>query len=571
MEIKLEVFDKISGYIGSELGLNSKVVLNLLSKPKDIEHGDIALPCFLVGKELGKNPATLAQELSILSNPPSLVKEMKAVGPFLNFKLNLEELAESLLLSNSNSNPFPSNNENIIVEYSSPNIAKPFHVGHLRATLIGNALDRIYNFTGYEVDSINHLGDWGTQFGFVYAGCKIWGYPESYSVSSLVELYKKATGLKESQEKDGIKNGEEDVNDLARAYFIDLEEGKEYALEFWQKCVDASLEYLKNTYERMHIKFDHYLGESFYSNKMGPVQKGLEEQNLLIESQGALGVDLGEKLGFARLFTPDGRSLYLTRDLAAAEYRYNEFNFTKSIYVVGAPQTLHFQQIKEILVKLNKPYAKDIVHVAFGHVLGMKTRGDGKSIELNEFLDEAERLALEAYRTGVEKRPEGLDEIEVSKKVALAAIIFSTLNRTNIKDVTFKWEDALSFQGDSGPYLLYAYARLKGIEERAKKEGLTGVSPFDFSSIDTEGARALILTILDFESTLRDTIKDNEPLILCQYALSLSKAISKAYLDLKVLGTDPKVGNTRLALFNKSREVLRVSLELLGIDVLERM
>jgi arginyl-tRNA synthetase len=321
----------------------------------------------------------------------------------------------------------------------------------------------------------------------------------------------------------------------------------------------------------MNIKFDHYLGESFYSDKLEAVENDLKKSGVLTESQGALGVDLGEKLGFARVLTPDGRSLYLSRDLAAAEYRFNRFNFSKSLYVVGAPQSLHFQQIIGVLSKLNKPYADSILHIAFGHVLGMKTRGDGKTIELNEFLDEAERLALEAYQTGVERRPEGLDETEVSKKVALSAIIFSTLNRNNIKDVTFKWDDALSFQGDSGPYLLYAYARLKGIEEKASKENITGSGPYNLEALETEGANGLLTTILDFETSVLDTIKENEPLILCQYALTLAKSISKAYLDLKVLGTDSSTANTRLALFKLAGEKLKTSLNLLGIEVLDRM
>jgi arginyl-tRNA synthetase len=570
MNLKIDILQILSTYIANHQCLDEKLVFKLLEKPKDPSHGEIALPCFQLAKVLGKKPNEVATEIASLTDLPKFISNISNVGPFLNFKLNFKEVA-SLLLDKEKNTSFDKKLENIIVEYSSPNIAKPFHVGHLRATLIGNALDRIYRFAGYNVDSINHLGDWGTQFGFVYAGCKIWGEPDNYSVSSLVELYKKATGLKEEQERATVKEGEVDVNSLARGYFIDLEKGEEYAVTFWKKCVDTSLVYLKDTYERMNIKFDHYLGESFYSDKLEAVENDLKKSGILTESQGALGVDLGEKLGFARVLTPDGRSLYLSRDLAAAEYRFNRFNFSKSLYVVGAPQSLHFQQIIGVLSKLNKPYADSILHIAFGHVLGMKTRGDGKTIELNEFLDEAERLALEAYQTGVERRPEGLDETEVSKKVALSAIIFSTLNRNNIKDVTFKWEDALSFQGDSGPYLLYAYARLKGIEEKASKENITGSGPYNLEALETEGANVLLTTILDFETSVLDTIKENEPLILCQYALNLAKSISKAYLDLKVLGTDSSTANTRLALFKLAGEKLKTSLNLLGIEVLDRM
>ncbi len=578
MSIKKQILANLSTFLAGILEIDQDKIFRLLEKPRDQTLGDIALPCFQLAKMLGQKPIEVAETLGNLKNLPNEILDILAVGPFVNFKLNFDFVSNELL-SIGNSVKFPTLNKNIIVEYSSPNIAKPFHVGHLRATLIGNALDRTFRFAGFHVDSINHLGDWGTQFGFVYAGCKIWGEPKTYTVSSLVELYKKATGLKEEQEKTEPKETQSNennhvnntVNQMARAYFIDLEKGEKYALDFWKKCVDASLEYLQKTYARMNISFDHYLGESFYSDKLSDLETELKTSGLLIESQGALGVDLGEKLGFARVMTPDGRSLYLTRDLAAADYRFIRFKFSRSLYVVGSPQSLHFQQIKAVLSKLGKPYADSLEHIAFGHVLGMKTRGDGKSIELNEFLDEADRLALEAYQTGVERRPEGLDEIEVSKKVALSAIIFSTLNRNNIKDVTFNWKDALSFQGDSGPYLLYAYARLKGIEEKALKENITGVGPYNFAALDTDGARTLINTILEFEESVNNTIKENEPLMLCQYALNLAKSISKAYLDLKVIGGESSISNTRLNLFKIAGNRLKLSLELLGIDVLERM
>ena len=253
---------------------------------------------------------------------------------------------------------------------------------------------------------------------------------------------------------------------MARAFFIDLEKGEPYAAEFWKTCVDTSLEYLQRTYERLHIRFDHYIGESFYSDKLEAVKDMLEASGHLTESQGALGVDLGEELGFARIYTPDGRSLYLTRDIATANYRAERFHFDKAVYVVGAPQSLHFQQLKGVLRLLGLGYAEKIEHVAFGHVMGMKTRGGGDFIELNEFLDEAYERALEAYHTQVSKRPEGLDDTEVARAVALAAIVFSNVSRTNIKDVHFKWEHALEFQGDTGPYLLYACARINGIKEK---------------------------------------------------------------------------------------------------------
>jgi arginyl-tRNA synthetase len=466
----------------------------------------------------------------------------------------------------------PSKKETVIVEYSSPNIAKPFHVGHLRATLIGNALDRMYRFHGYQVESINHLGDWGTQFGYVWAGCSIWGVPSEFTVANLVELYKKATSLKEEQEKHPPQESEKNVQDIARSYFLDLEKGQREAITFWKQCVDVSLEYLKSTYKRLDISFDHYTGESFYSDKLFEIEQELQASSLLIDSEGAKGVPLEGELGFARIFTPDGRSLYLTRDLAAAEYRYNRFKFIKSIYVVGSPQTLHFKQLKAVLKLLKKPYADSLLHLPFGHVLGMKTRGEGKTIELNNFLDEAFSRALDAYHSQVSKRPEGLDENEVADKVARSAILFSTLNRTNIKDVHFNWEEALSFQGDSGPYLLYAYARINGIIHKATEAGISIESDsLSEEVLHKHEAKTLLLSILNFEKAFTLALASNEPLILCSYALDLAKSVSKAYLTLKVVGEDKDTSQTNLALFMGAKNQLKRVFSLLGIESLERM
>ncbi len=578
----------ISEELSNLTNITSTDIVKLLEQPKQSDHGDLSYPCFQIAKNQKINPAQLASNLATSLNdyyknsPNKFISTVTAIGPFLNFKFSFEEIANEILFKEVQQEQ--TQDKVITIEYSSPNIAKPFHVGHLRATLIGNCLDKLYRKLGYKVESINHLGDWGTQFGFVYAGCKIWGEPEEYSVSSLVELYKKATGLKEDQEKNSdagtkLKEGEIDVNELARSYFSKLEAGEKDETIFWEKCVSVSIKYLKETYQRMGISFDHYLGESFYSDKLEDVKKSLTDAELLTESKGALGVDLGESLGFARITTPDGRSLYLSRDIAAAEYRASRFKFDKSIYVVGSPQTLHFEQLIGILKKLGRDYAQNIKHVAFGHVLGMKTRGDGQAIELNFFLDEAKERALDAYNNQVTKRPEGLDQDSVSNSVSLAAIIFSTLNRTNIKDVTFNWDDALSFQGDTGPYLLYAFARIQGIEDRAAASGLNLKdlnSKTDYiteisKSLINDDSKELIRSILYFEEALEKTAEDLEPLVLTTYALNLAKSISKAYLGLKVIGEEKEVSLLRLQLFNKAKEKLGQTLEILGITPLNKM
>ena len=438
MSVSKLQYQALAEAISAASNLAAETLLPLLETPRNREFGDIAFPCFVLAKELKKSPPACAAELAESITLPSQFADVKATGPFLNFKLHRSQaVAEIISKSPETKDSISkevSTKEKVIVEYSSPNIAKPFHVGHLRATLIGNCIDRVYRFLGHEVVSVNHLGDWGTQFGFVWAGCELWGKPKDSSVLGLLEIYRKATSLKaeqEASEKPEEKNP--DINALAREYFIDLESGKDYAVKFWKWCSDISLNYFKDTYKRLNVSFDHYTGESFYSDMLDDVHSWLRQGEILVESDSALGVDLDDlDLGFARVMTPDGRSLYLTRDIATARYRAKTYQFDRAVYVVGAPQTLHFQQLKAILKKMDEPYADASHHVPFGHVMGIKTRGEGQFFELNEFLDEAFQRALSAYREQVSKRPQGLDENEVAKAVGLSAIVFGNLSRTNI-------------------------------------------------------------------------------------------------------------------------------------------
>lgn len=576
--MKEELRRSLADAIAAAAGLSAEAVLPQIAEPKNPQHGDLAFPCFLLAKSSGVAPPVCAERLKASVVLPAGVSEATVTGPFLNFRFDRPALISAVTRIVSTREALSAaataaNEERVVVEYSSPNIAKPFHVGHLRATLIGNSLDRVYRRLGYPTVSVNHLGDWGTQFGFVWAGCEIWGRPANPSVHELVELYRRATGLKDEQERDptSIERIGHDVNEMARAYFVRLERGEPDAVSFWQWCLDISLTYLRETYARLGVAFDHYTGESFYSDKLDAVRQELESSGILVQSEGAWGVDLGEELGFARILTPDGRSLYLTRDLAAAEYRAQTFSFSRAIYVVGAPQSLHFQQIKAIFRKLGKPWADSIFHVAFGHVLGMKTRGEGGAIELNHFLDEAFERALTAYREQVTKRPEGLDEDEVARNVALAAIIFSNLNRSRMKDVTFSWDTALAFQGDSGPYVLYAYARINGIKEKARDSGI-GVPPHvDGALLEEESAFQLASLLADRERILGLTIAENEPAHLAAYVLDVAKMFSRAYNELKVVGEEPSRAEARLGLFEATRLVLKEGIELLGMRVLERM
>lgn len=567
MSLKQELRKALSIELSRHTKEDPELVLNKLQTPKNPAHGDISYPAFEFAKGEGLPPPVATEQLKNTVKLPSGFESASATGPFLNFRLAQNQFV-ARYLSEKQSILKP-NAGKIVLEFSSPNIAKPFHVGHLRVTVIGNSLDKIYRYLGYDVVSVNHLGDWGTQFGFVWAGCKLWGKPENPTVSELVELYKKATKQKEDEEKHPEEP--QTVNEIAREYFRDLEEGKDYAVEFWKWCLEVSMRYFTKTYERLNVHFDHYTGESFYSDKLDDVKKILTSAGILQESKGALGVDLGEELGFARMATPDGRSLYLTRDIATAKYRAETFKFDRAIYVVGAPQTLHFNQIKGVLNALGVDYASKIEHVAFGTVLGMKTRGDGEIIELNDFLDEAVSRARVAYHEAVEKRPAGVDEEKVAEAVGMAAILFSTLNRQRMKDVQFSWENAMAFSGDSGPYLLYAVARITGIEEKAKEAGISPATKVDAEQFNEPEAFKLGSLLDEFVPTLERVVRDNEPAYLSAYALELSFAFSKAYQALRVIDEDPAIAGARLLLFRKTKEVLSKSLELLGMKVVERM
>lgn len=570
----------LASAIAETISEEPSTLFALIEQPKNREHGDLSFPCFTLAKKLRTAPPQCAAKLCSELKLPTEFESAKAIGPFLNVKIARGNYTQTVVreLLEHETLPLhiqPGSAKKIVIDYSSPNIAKPFHVGHLRATLIGNALDRIYRRLGHTVTSVNHLGDWGTQFGFVYAGCQLWGKPEHPSVRELVQLYRRATGLKEQQEQNTVPEVDAalpNVNDIARQYFLDLEAGKPEAVAFWQWNLDISLAYLKETYKRLGIAFDHYMGESFYSDKLDDVRRELETAGLLVESQGAWGVDLGEKLGFARILAPDGRSLYLTRDIATAKYRAETFHFDRALYVVGAPQTLHFQQLKGILEGLKRDYAAGIEHVAFGHVLGMKTRGEGEVIELNDFLDEAYERALTAYREQVTKRPEGLDETAVAEAVALAAIVFSTLSRGRLKDVHFSWDNALAFQGDSGPYLLYAAARIHGIRERAAEQGIHSTPNVRGELLAEESAFQLASILDDLPTVLERTIAENEPSHLAAFGLDVAHEFSRAYNDLKVIGEpDSERARARMSLFDATRKVLLTVIELLGIRAIERM
>jgi len=558
-----------------------ETVSKILVCSKEIEHGDFALPCFFLAKVWKFSPQDCAAKLQATIALPQGITKCEPAGPYLNFFCDRDvatiSILKSILTSGSAVRSADHSTTRLIVEYSSPNIAKPFHVGHLRATLIGHALDNIFRHLGYHVVSINHLGDWGTQFGFVYAGCAIWGKPGNASIDDLVDLYRRANALRKSQDEMTVSPEDllkPDVNQMAREYFVRLENGDAQALDFWKWSLDISMIYYMQVYERLGVKFDHFIGESFYRDKLAKVEADLTASGILVESKGAKGVELGKKLGFARVFTEDGRSLYITRDLATADYRWETFHPDKILIVIGNPQELYLKQLFAILEKMNHPVAGKIEHVSFGHVPGISTRkaaaGDER-ISLGALLDDAHERALDAYRNQVEKRPEGLDEETVAEAVGLSAVFFDYLSRTNNKDFHFDWDTALSFQGDTGPYILYALARLNSIEAKAIEAGITVPEEFDSALLREDEAYRLTTLLARFSNALTKAATEREPYHVALYALEVAKTFSSAYRKLRVVGEDKKLAEARLALFMAARKVLKTAITLIGMKPIDRM
>ena len=557
-------------------GLPIEVVARNVAPTKDTAHGDLAFPCFLLAKEWGAPPPECAKRLQGMVELPAGFERAEAQGPYLNFFLSRADVISRVtaeVLERGEGFGGDTEKGTIVIDYSAPNIAKPFHIGHLRTTIIGFSLCQLFRHLGYSVVGVNHLGDWGTQFGFVYAGCKIWGKPGD-DMNALVGRYVEANMLRKAQEA-GQELDKPNANEIARDYFRRLEAGDPEAKEFWQWSLDVSKEYYLRTYARMGIHFESWAGESFYFPMIDKTVGMLKTSGILEDSRGALGVDLGEPLGFARLLTEDGRSLYLTRDVVTADYREHTYHPERILYVVGAPQTLHFKQLIAIMHRLKHPAAGKMAHVPFGNVPGISTRKmktDSADISLDALLEDAHERAREAYESEVTKRPEGVNVEEVAEAVGLGAVYFNYLNRTNNKSFNFSWDEALNFKGDTGPYLLYAAARLFSVEERAREEGVMPAAAAAGDKLVEPEAWELCTVISRYRPALDKMAQDYEPCHISAYALDLAKAISRAYLVLRVLGVEDRaVAQARLSLFVAARTVLVSAMKILGMKPLKRM
>lgn len=563
--------EKIAEAISKIVNINKEELEEYIEVPKDTSMGDYAFPCFRLAKELRKAPPAIANDIKEnLEIDDKYINKVEIVGGYLNFFVNNSILVEEVLqeFEVKQENYGTSNigeGKNIVIDYSSPNIAKPFHIGHLRSTVIGGALYNIYKYLGYNVIGINHLGDYGTQFGKLIEGYKRWGEEyniEANPIDELTKIYVRINNLCKE---------EESVLEECRNNFKKLEDGDEYCTEIWSRFRNLSLKEFQRVYDLLGSKFDSWNGEAFYSDKMGEVVQKLEETGKLVESEGARIIDLGENIAPCIIGKTNGSTTYATRDLAAILYRARTYNFDKALYVTSYEQVLHFKQVFEVakLLELDEKYINGLEHVPFGMVRlkeGKMSTREGNIIKLEDLLNEAISRALKVIE---EKNPDLQEKEEVAKKVGIGAVIFNDLANSRIKDEVFDWDTMLNFQGETGPYIQYIYVRTKSVMEKAGY--LPKYEDINMDILTDESSINVIKTISNFEEVLKQVVQKNEPSILSRYLIDLSQSFSSFYNANKIIGEDKEKQDARLYLTYVVGTMLKTGAGLLGIQMPNRM
>ena len=561
----------IAKQISKTIDINEKELESYIETPKDSKNGDYAFPCFRLAKELRKAPPAIANEIKEKIETVEEIEKIEVAGGYLNFFINKTILAKEVLEEISKAEQYGKSEigkeKNIVIDYSAPNIAKPFHIGHLRSTVIGGALYNIYKYLGYNVTGVNHLGDYGTQFGKLIEGYKMWGKEYDIEKDPINELTKIYIRINEACKND------EQILENCRNNFKKLEDGDSYCVETWKKFRELSLQEFQKVYDLLGSKFDSWNGESFYSDKMPEVIEILEKTGKLIESQGAKIIDLEDK----GINTPciieksNGSTTYATRDLAAILYRSRTYDFDKALYVTSYEQVLHFKQVFEVakLLGLDEKYTKGLEHVSFGMVLlpeGKMSTREGNIIKLEDLLNEAISRAQEIIE---QKNPELENKEEVAKKVGIGAVIFNDMSASRIKDEVFDWNTILNFQGETGPYVQYTYVRTKSVLEKAGY--LPKIEEVKVENLADEYSLAILKLIYNFEDVLIQVTDKNEPSILARYLIDLAKAYSSFYNENKIIVEDKDIQNARVYLTYAVSEVLKQGANLLGIQMPEKM
>ena len=561
----------IAKQISKTIEINAKELEGYIETPKDSKNGDYAFPCFRLAKELRKAPPAIASEIKEKIEPVEEIEKVEVAGGYLNFFINKSTLAEEVLGEISKTEQYGKSKvgegKNIVIDYSAPNIAKPFHIGHLRSTVIGVALYNIYKYLGYNVTGVNHLGDYGTQFGKLIEGYKMWGEEYDIEKDPINELTKIYIRINEACKND------EQILENCRNNFKKLEDGDSYCVEIWKKFRELSLQEFQKVYDLLGSKFDSWNGESFYSDKMPEVIDLLQKTGKLVESQGAKIIDLEDK----GINTPciieksNGSTTYATRDLAAILYRARTYDFDKALYVTSYEQVLHFKQVFEVakLLGLDEKYTNGLEHVSFGMVLlpeGKMSTREGNIIKLEELLNEAISRAKEIIE---QKNPDLENKEEVAKKVGIGAVIFNDMSASRIKDEVFDWNTILNFQGETGPYIQYTYVRTKSVLEKAGY--LPKIENVKIDNLSDEYSMAILKLIYNFEDILIQVTDKNEPSMLARYLIELAKAYSSFYNENKIIADDKDVQDARVYLTYAVSQVLKQGANLLGIEMPEKM
>ena len=551
---------------------NVETIYDYIEVPANKEMGDFSLPCFKLAKELKKAPQIIATEIKDKLNiPDNIVLETKVVNGYLNFYLNPMLIAKTVLEEfEDKKEKYGSSDigkgKTVVIDYSSPNIAKPFHIGHLRSTVIGNSLHNIYKFLGYNVVGINHLGDYGTQFGKLIEGYKRWGSEydiEHNPIDELTKIYIRINNLCKEDES---------VLEACRNNFKKLEDGDEYCTKLWQKFRDLSLKEFQKVYDLLDVHFESSNGEAFYSDKMPEIVQILEKTGKLVESEGARVINLDEyNIPPCIIEKTNGSTTYATRDLAAIMYRARTYNYDKALYVTSYEQNLHFKQVFETakLLGLDKKYTDGLEHIPFGMVqlkTGKMSTREGNIVKLEELLNEAITRASKIIE---EKNSNLENKEEVAKKVGIGAVIFNDLYNSRIKDEIFDWDIMLNFNGETGPYLQYMYVRTNSVLEKANK--LPNIQNVKIELLNDNASIYLIKEMYNFENIVKQSAEKNEPYIISRYLINIAKAFSSFYNDNKIICDDADLQNARVYLTYCTNVILKTGASLLGIQMPNKM
>lgn len=564
----------IAKQISKATQINENELETYIETPKDTKNGDYSFPCFRLAKELKKAPPIIANEIkeNIEKEIENIdeIEKVEVIGGYLNFFIDKNILSQEVLEEISKNEEYGKSEigkeKNIIVEYSSPNIAKPFHIGHLRTTLIGNSLYKIYKYLGYNVTGINHLGDYGTQFGKMIEAYKMWGNEYNLDkdpINKMMDMYVRINDLCKK---------DEEVLERCRENFRLLENGDKYCVDLWNRFKDLSMVEFNKIYDILNVKFDSYNGEAFYADKTDEVIEKLKKQGKLTESEGAKIVDLEDE----KISTPciiqksNGSSIYATRDLAAVMYRAKTYDFDKCLYVVAYEQNLHFKQIFAVAKYLvDEKYAKGLEHVSYGMVslpTGKMSTRLGNVVKIEDLINGTIKKAQEIIE---EKNPELGNKEEVAKKVGIGAIVFNTLSTVTTKDQIFDWDTALNFQGETGPYVQYTYVRTRSVLEKVGY--LPKFEDVKIENLLDEYSLEILKLIYNFEDILIQVTEKNEPSILSRYLIDLAKAYSSFYNENKIIVEDKDIQNARVYLTYAVEKVLKQGAELLGMQMPEKM